>query len=417
MSAHAPVSILHAPWLAQAGTRAIIAALDVGPVRPGLRFVGGCVRNTLLRLEVEDIDIATVHMPERVMELGAAAGLKSVATGIEHGTVTVIAHGRPFEVTTLRKDVATDGRHAIVQFTDDWASDAARRDFTMNAIYADADGALFDPVGGLADLARRKVRFIGDAVSRIREDYLRILRFFRFHAWYGEGALDAAGLAACAAEREGLKRLSGERVQKELLRLLEARAAGDALNAMAQSGILAVVLPEADNFQEFADLVRVEADHLHIADAVRRLAILVETDGEGALALADRLRLSGAARYRLARLRAASQDILSPAISGAQLRRLLYREGVPGVEDRIAVSWALRGPERDVDVWEALAEMVQSYARPKLALSGHDLQAIGLSGARLGAVLREVEEWWIAQDFVPARDAVLAKANEIAGVK
>ncbi len=248
-------SIAGAAWLASPQTLALVAALDrEADSGPAIRFVGGCVRNTLMGLAVDDIDVATIHPPEKVMELAEAAGLKPVGTGLAHGTVTVVVQGKPFEVTTLRIDVKPDGRRAQVAYTQDWSVDASRRDFTINAIFADSNGVLLDFVGGLDDLKARRVRFIGDASARIKEDYLRILRFFRFHAWYGKSALDAKGLAACAAEREGLARLSAERVQKELLRLLEAPSPLKSLVAMADAGILSIILLEADNFKllEFA---------------------------------------------------------------------------------------------------------------------------------------------------------------------
>jgi len=407
-------SIAGAKWLNAPATRSVVAALDVGGAQPALRFVGGCVRNTLLELSPGDIDIATVHPPEKVIELAREAGLKAVATGIEHGTVTLISGGKPFEVTTLRHDVTTHGRHADVRFTQDWQGDAERRDFTMNAIYADAAGTLFDPVGGIADAAARRVRFIGDATARIREDYLRILRFFRFYAWYGRGDLDAAGLAACAAEKAGLKQLSAERIAKELLRLLEAREPVGTLRTMADAGILGAVLPEATNFEELADIVIVEADYCHVADAVRRLGVFIEADAKGAAALADRLRLSGAAKERLVRLREGAHALLSPNIKGTELRALLYRGGVAATEDRIVLSWALRGASDDVDVWEALVEIVRDYERPKFPLTGHDVTALGLVGADVGRVLSVVEEWWIAEDFAPDRAAALARAKAAA---
>jgi poly(A) polymerase len=378
-----------------------------------MRFVGGCVRNTLLGLEAGDLDIATSHSPATVIALAERAGLKAVPTGIEHGTITVVAHGKPFEVTTLRRDVQTDGRQAPVQFTDDWAADAARRDFTMNAIYADAAGALFDPVGGIEDARAGRVRFIGDAAARIREDFLRILRFFRFDAWYGEGELDGAGLAACAAEKAGLKQLSAERVQKELLRLLEAREPVEALRAMSEAGVLGLVLPEAQEFDALAGLVIVEADYLRAADAVRRLSVLIEADAAGAAALASRLRLSNTDRERLIRLRT-SRPQIAAEIEGRSLHARLYREGVAAIEDEIVLAWAARGPNRDVDLWICLLDLVRGYKRPQFPLTGYDVMALGLSGARVGEVLSALEEWWIAEDFTPDHAAVLAKAKSMA---
>ena len=249
---------IDAPWLAAPATQAVCAALT-GAGHQAL-LVGGCVRNALLGRPVADIDLATDARPEAVIDLARRAGLKPVPTGVEHGTVTVVAEGRPFEVTTFRRDVATDGRRATVAFSTDLAEDAARRDFTMNALYCRPDGALVDPLGGLADLRAGRVRFVGDPAARIAEDYLRILRFFRIHAWYGDpaGGLDPEGLAACAALQEGLARLSRERVGAEMTKLLAAADPAPAVAAMAAAGILGRVLPGADA-RALAPLVHAEA--------------------------------------------------------------------------------------------------------------------------------------------------------------
>src|ERR1700722_18860956 len=228
-------------WMRAVETGAVIDALSAHG--GSARFVGGAVRNALLRLEVDDIDIATPLVPDEVIRRLQSSGIKAVPTGIDHGTITAIVGSKFFEVTTLRRDVETDGRHAIVSFSDNWEEDASRRDFTVNAMYASPDGEVFDYFGGLADLAARRIRFIGDPVARIREDYLRILRLFRFHAWYGQGAMDEQGLGAATAERSGLRRLSGERIQKELLRLLAAKNPGPALQAMEKRGILEEIIP------------------------------------------------------------------------------------------------------------------------------------------------------------------------------
>ena len=269
-----PVSLAEARWLREASTQRVFAAIDSGGFQA--RAVGGAVRNSLLGLPVTDIDIATTARPEDVMRLARASGLAVIETGLKHGTVTVIANRRPFEVTTLRKDVETHGRHATVAFTDSWSEDACRRDFTINALYCDADGTVHDPLGGLGDLTARRVRFIGDAAERIREDYLRILRFFRFTAQYSEGLPDAAGLAACTRERAGLGRLSAERVRQELVRLLVARGVLDAVMAMREHGILAAVLPAAPRPGLLARLVEIEAGQGLDGDVMLRLAALCE---------------------------------------------------------------------------------------------------------------------------------------------
>ena len=250
---------LDAPWLSEPSTRRVMDCLTDGGGEAW--FVGGCVRNTLLGAPVQDIDIATVLRPEGVMARAEAAGLKAVPTGIAHGTITLVADHRPFEVTTLRRDVETFGRHATVAFSSDLAEDAARRDFTMNALYASADGRVVDPVAGLPDLRARRVRFVGDPAQRIAEDYLRILRLFRFHAWYGDAAagLDGPALAACASAQEGLAQLSRERVGAEMVKLLGAADPSPSIAAMTETGILARVLPDADSLSWYTAPI----DHSH----------------------------------------------------------------------------------------------------------------------------------------------------------
>src|SRR6201996_6519457 len=246
-------------------TRAVLAALDGEG-----KFVGGAVRNALLNKPVADIDIATPLLPDDVVARLKKAGLGAVPTGIEHGTVTAVVNGKPLEITTLRRDVSTDGRRATVAFTTDWAEDAQRRDFTMNALYADADGEILDTVGGIADLQAGHVRFVGDPITRIKEDYLRILRLFRFHAWYGKGELDDAALKASAAEKAGLAQLSGERIQKEMLKLLAAENPAPVLRVMAASGILGEILPGDLNIARLERLVTIDANNFFAPDPVLR---------------------------------------------------------------------------------------------------------------------------------------------------
>jgi poly(A) polymerase len=356
-------------------------------------FVGGCVRNALLGQPVADIDIATDARPERVLELAAAAGLKAVPTGIDHGTITVVADHAPFEVTTFRRDVSTDGRRATVAYATDIAEDAGRRDFTMNSLYARPDGEVLDPLGGLPDLRAGRVRFVGDPARRIAEDYLRILRFFRFHAWYGhpEDGLDPDGLAACAAARDGLARLSRERIGAEMSRLLEAPDPAPALGAMAAAGILAAVLPGADP-APIGPLVAFERTEGLAPCRHRRLAALAPQAAPG---WAGDLRLSRADRRRLEAIAAAMGG--DPA-AGA------YRHGAEAARDAALIAAASLGTAPPPD----LAARVARGAAARFPLRAADLP--GLKGPELGAALKRLEADWIASGFTLDRAALLARA-------
>jgi poly(A) polymerase len=382
------------PWMTAPETRAVIAALK--PERA--RFVGGSVRNALMGLPVVDIDIATPLTPEQVMERLKASGIDAIPTGIEHGTVTAVMNRQPFEITTLRRDVETDGRHAVVAFSEDWAEDAKRRDFTMNALYASAEGEVFDYANGLEDLKAGRVRFVGVAATRIREDYLRILRLFRFHAWYGKGGIDGAALHAAAAEKAGLAGLSGERVQKEMLRLLEADDPRPSLRAMAAAGILGDVLPGALNLPRLERLVAIDADNFFEADAVLRLAALLPADAVSVIS--DKLRLSNAQRERLADLTRAKEKIVS-YVSVKEVRKLLYLLGPQRFKDRIFLKWADDPKISNAMQWLALLAHANSWQRPKFPLTGEHVIAAGVpEGPLIGRILSEVEEWWIDSDFI-----------------
>jgi poly(A) polymerase len=374
-------------WLAANGLRAVLGCLAGGGHQALL--VGGCVRNALIGQPVADIDIATDATPLRVTELAAAAGLRVVPTGIEHGTVTVIADGVSHEVTTFRRDVETDGRRAVVAFSEDMAEDAARRDFTINALYADLTGAVMDPVGGLADIAARRVRFVGDASQRIREDYLRVLRFFRFYAWYAdprEGP-DAEGLAACAALSAGTETLSRERVGSEMRKLLAAPNPAQALAMMQVSGVLSFVLPGADA-RAMPVLTHLEGGLT--PDWRRRLAAL------GGEETTDALRLSrDEARY-LTDLRAAALDGKGPG-------EIAYRHGRDLALDAGLVRAALSGTALTAH-WETEASRGASARFPVRAT---DLMP-ALQGRALGARLREMEDQWIASAFQLSREQLLA---------
>ncbi len=347
-----------------------------------------------------------------MIRLLRGAGLKAVPTGVEHGTVTAVADGRPFEVTTLRKDVETDGRRAVVAFTDNWAEDAGRRDFTMNALYLDADGALFDPVGGEADARAGRVRFIGDARARIREDYLRILRLFRFHAWYGKGELDREAVTAAADLRAGLKQLSGERVQKELLKLLGADDPVPALRVMTATGVLKEVLPEAVRFDRLAGLISIETQQLFTCDPVLRLGASLE-NAEAAASVGRRLRLSNADRDRLANMLGEEPKLVC-YLSAREVRRILYRIGKPTFEDRAMLAWAEDPKENNAVQWRALLAMAQSWQRPKLPLSGEEVIAAGVpEGEEVGRVMREVEDWWVDADFTDDRFSIIERLKAV----
>ncbi|MFM2354605.1 MAG: hypothetical protein RLZZ528_341 [Pseudomonadota bacterium] len=374
-------------WIRAAHVQAVLSVLDRGG--HAALLVGGCVRNDLLGQPVSDIDIATDAQPLRVVELAAAAGIRTVPTGIDHGTVTLLVHGIAHEVTTFRRDVATDGRRATVAFTRDLAEDAARRDFTMNALYARADGRVLDPIGGYDDLRARRVRFVGDPVRRIREDYLRILRFFRFHAWYGDPArgLDPEALAACAAQADGLGPVSHERIGHEMRRLLAAPDPAPALAAMQAAGILHHVLPGADA-RDCAVLVHLEGGMS--PSWLRRLALLGGEDPATALRLSREEE-----RARLA-IRAAALDTAGAAELG-------YRLGAGQGADALLVRAALTGQPLPPGWADDLARGAQAVFPLRAADFMPDL-----SGEALGQRLRQAEAAWVASGFGLSREQLLS---------
>ncbi|MEM9061763.1 MAG: CCA tRNA nucleotidyltransferase [Pseudomonadota bacterium] len=377
---------LDAKWVRSPESRAVMAALD----GQGF-FVGGCVRNALLDAPVADIDVATPLVPDAVISRLEDAGLKAVPTGIAHGTVTAIHEGAPVEVTTFRADVETDGRRAVVAFTTDISVDAARRDFTMNALYADREGQLVDPLGGLPDLRARRVRFIGAAEDRIREDYLRILRFFRFHAWYGADGIDADGLAACAELADGIEALARERIGWEIRKLLSAPDPAPAVSSMAASGVLLRCLPGAST-EFLPPLVHLEASAGIAPDWKRRLVVL-----GGAIAQTD-LRLSNAEDKALSAIRAAmSAD--EPVDAAA------YRHG-----DDAAVSAALiRAASVAQSIPAGLLEEARRGAAMRFPVTAGNLLSSGVpEGPEIGALLKQLEERWIGSGFSLGKDALLA---------
>jgi poly(A) polymerase len=387
---------LDAAWLKAGAVARLLAVLS----RDGeeARAVGGAVRNALLNLAVEEIDVATTAVPEEVARRVAAEGWKAIPTGIEHGTITVVIDGKPFEVTTLRQDVETYGRKAKVAFGRDWKDDAQRRDFTINALSAAADGTVYDYVGGIADIAARRVRFIGEPAKRIAEDFLRILRFFRFHAWYGAGAPDAAGLHACIVARAGLETLSRERVRMELLKLLLAPHATPVLAVMAETGILGSVLGGVPLLASFENMAKVEAAAGLDADAVRRLGALGVTVSEDAERLAQRLRLANAEAERLVALDRWWR--ISPASGGQAAHALLYHLGPQSFADRVLIAWSRSDAGANNGAWRELVDLPRRWTAPTFPLKAADFIRRGIAaGPALGAALRAAEEAWIAADF------------------
>lgn len=407
-----------ADWLRADRLQALFSALN----REGgeARVVGGAVRNTLLGTTVSDVDLATTHLPQETVRLAKEAGFKPVPTGIEHGTVTVVVKGQPFEVTTLRKDVETDGRRAKVAFGTDWQTDAERRDFTINALYAKADGTVVDYVGGLDDIETHTLRFIGDAEARIREDYLRILRFFRFFAWYGSGRPEADGLRASARLKDGLQQLSAERVWAELKKLLCAPDPSRALLWMRQAGVLTLVLPESEKWgiDAIHGLVRAESDLGWEVDFLLRLESIVPPDAVRMEAMGKRLKMSNAERARMEAW--ARADAIKPELSEHALKTLIYRGSKQAVADRIRLAYAAARNEAAASdeamiragAYARLLEFAQAHEAPVFPVTGGDLLQLGVKkGPGLGKMLRSLETIWIDSGFNLDRATLLDKLD------
>lgn len=378
------------------------------------RFVGGAVRNALLGVPVVDIDIAVPMPPEEALARLNAKGIKTIETGLDHGTITAVAGTHAFEITSLRRDVETDGRRARVAFTDDWAEDAARRDFTINALYASAKGEIFDYASGVEDLIAGKVRFMGDARIRIAEDYLRVLRLFRFHAWYGRGEIDAEGLRAAAEAKDKLKTLSAERIAKELLRLLEADCPGPVLRVMAATAILPELLPGALQLPRLERLAELEAAYGFPRDAVLRLAALLPDDEGTAHAVADRLRLSNADRTRLEL--ALGGAAIPVQLSAQEARRLLYRLGAARFKDKVLLQWASAPAGVPAAGWRLLVDMAESWQRPRFPITGRDVMQAGVpEGPQVGRVLAKLEDWWVEGNFAADESALRGRLKELTG--
>ncbi len=398
-----------APWFASGPLKKLLSVLDADGEEA--RVVGGAVRNTLLGIPPGDFDIATTAKPEVVMQRCTAAGFHVVPTGVEHGTVTVVVNDRPFEVTTLREDVETDGRHAVVKFGRDWKKDAERRDFTINALFLTRHLDVLDFTGGLADIETRSIRFIGDAERRIAEDYLRVLRFFRFHAAYGEGPMDAGGLAACIRARPHLGQLSRERVRAELLKLLAAKHAVPALAAMSETGILIDVLGGVPLLASVSNLIKAETE-LGIEHApVRHLGALALRVREDADRLRERLRLANDEHRRL-RAMAENWWRIDPAEGEAPAKALLYRIGAEHFRDRVLVAFSRSDAKADDAAWKKLLALPERWPVPKFPLGSKDFLALGLEkGPALGAAIAAAEEAWIDAGFPDGKAALDAIAR------
>lgn len=389
-------SLAGAHWLADPALQAVMSAIAA---RGGeARVAGGAVRNALLGEEVTEVDLAASLTPEQVTEACMAQGMSVHPTGIDHGTVTVVAEHRPFEVTTLRHDVETDGRRATVKFTDDWEADAMRRDFTMNALYCDANGRVYDFTGGHKDIQARRVVFVGEPEQRIAEDYLRILRFFRFHARYGEGAPDEAGLSACMRLKAGLDGLSAERIRQEMFKLMAAKGAVPTLKLMAESGILAHLLPYAEEWRVIGRLP---------PDPLLRLAVLAREP----LAMKERWRLSNHEGRRLEAISALVAP--TPGLRDMEQKIVLYQIGPEAWADLVRIAWARSDAARDDAHWQNLLGLPQRWEIPAMPVSGGDLLAEGMNpGPQIGVTLKALEDWWVASGFAPGKQDLLERLKQ-----
>jgi poly(A) polymerase len=409
MPANFGIRALDAPWLTSGPTARVLELLNGDGEEA--RVVGGAVRNALLKIPTGDIDIATTALPIEVIRRAKAAGIKSVPTGLEHGTVTLVVDAQPFEVTTLREDIETFGRKAKVAFGRDWTRDAQRRDFTINGLSVDADGVVHDYVGGLEDIAAKRVRFIGEADQRIAEDYLRILRFFRIHAAYGAGEPDRAGYLACIRARSGLSTLSAERLRMEMLKLMVAQGATGAVAAMADGGLLLPILGGLVYTGPFTALISAERLLGLKADAIRRLGALAVAVTEDARRVALRLRLTNNETKALDSMghrwwRLAGMD-------EATARRRLYRLGADRYRDRLMLAWARAGGDDNSAHWRELATLPERWSAPKFPLKAADFIARGIAeGPMLGQVLASAEDAWLAVDFPLDQTALIAIADQ-----
>jgi poly(A) polymerase len=380
----------------------------------GTRLVGGCVRDALLGITPIDIDLATQLLPEQVIAACDAAGIRTIPTGIAHGTITAMIDGKPFEITTLRKDVATDGRHAQVAFTDDWHADAMRRDFTMNALYLDSEGYIYDPTGqGVADAKAGNVVFVGDPDARILEDHLRILRYFRFTARFAKAVPKGPALAACARHAKAIDTLSVERVWSELKKILATPDPMHAMTAMAASGVLGVVLPEAKGIGDLQNLVTIETGAFLDIDPVQRLMALLPRDTAIVSALSERLKLSNAETDRLTAW-ANDQTRLVSFLSARDVRAALYWMGNDVYLDRVRLAWASDPEPRRTTQWRTMIAFEGGFVAPKFPIDGSQVIAAGARrGPAVGAILAEVERWWVENDFIDDDLSVIERLKAV----
>jgi len=394
------------PFIDDAGAQAILAALPDGSTR----FVGGCIRNALWGEPVADIDLATQIAPETVVTLLKDAKIKTVPTGIAHGTITAVVSGKPYEITTLRRDVETDGRRAVIAYTDDWAEDAQRRDFTVNALYADQSGEVFDPTGeGLADIEARRFRFVGDADQRVREDYLRILRLFRFVAWYGRDAkITKEALTACRENRSGLKILSAERVWSETKKLLSAPDPVRSVRIMLQQELLDTLLPEASNVDGLSCMVSLEGREAIKPDPMLRLMAMMGREPLPAVLMAKRLRMSNKEADRL-KAWASDGESLSSDMSERARMQAIYRSGKQTILDRARLRAAGATDPLESSRWMVLADLALGWTPPAFPLRGADLVKAGVPrGPKLGKALAALEALWVRSGFSTEKPQLLA---------
>lgn len=405
-------------WLKSEALQKVFDALEShgGEVRVN----GGAVRNSIMEMPVSDVDLSTTLVPDEIIKALKAAGIKSVPTGIDHGTVMAVSNGIGYEVTTLREDIETFGRKAKVRFGTDWQCDAARRDLTMNALYCDRDGRLYDPLGGLEDAKNCNVRFIGEADERITEDYLRILRFFRFFAWYGKGRPDAKGLKACARLKDGLEQISAERIWAELKKMLLAPDPGRAFLWMRTSGVLNIVLPESQKWgiDLLAPLLQLEQKQRWEPDSLLRIETMMRPEAANVIGFCKRLKLSARESKRL--MAWAGTQIGELPKDEAALDQLLYRDGSSGICD--ALKLRLAGlDETDDEQAKKLAAFIphcQKWKRPVFPVKGEDLIKVGMkSSVEIGNALKRLEVLWIKSDFALKKDALLKKLPDFSEKK